>query len=149
MNLRLYYHGPALARIDRGLLVAYILSGFLTTVADYGTFTLLFSVYPQGLFEATVAAYIAGLVVSYLLNRFWVFRKNASRQGESTTLWRYLTFLAVNLGITYAMLWSLETYLGISPYVGKFIVGIFMFFWIYLGDTYFVYKGPKMGPIKL
>jgi putative flippase GtrA len=88
-------------------------------------------------------------VTSYILNRYWVFRKGADRQSQAASLWRYGVFLLVNLGITYAMLWAFENWWGITPYIGKFLVGFFMFFWIYLGDTYFVFRGPKMGPIKL
>ena len=149
MNLHPYYQAPFLKRVDKGLAFAYMASGFITTLADYLTFTFFFSVVPTGLFAATSIAYVVGLVVSYLQNRYWVFRKGASQQTEATNLWRYGLFLLVNLGITYAMLWAFETYFGITPYIGKFLVGFFMFFWIYLGNTYFVFRGEKMGPIKL
>lgn len=149
MIIRPYYQGPFLGRIDKGLIFAYMSSGALTTAADYATFTLIFSVANGGLLMATVVAYIIGLMVSYLLSRYWVFKKGAGRQSATTNLWRYGLFLAVNLGITYAMLWALETWFAITPYVGKFIVGAFMFFWIYLGNTYWVFRGPKLGPIKL
>ena len=149
MNLHPYYQGPFYNRIDKALAVAYIVSGFITSAADYLTFTLFFTLIPIGLFQATVIAYIVGLVVSYIQNRYWVFRKGAGRQAEATNLWRYAVFLLINLGITYLMLWALQTYFGLTPYLGKFVVGFFMFFWIYLGNTYFVFRGPKMGPIKL
>jgi putative flippase GtrA len=149
MNLHLYYQGPFLRRIDKGLLFAYVVSGFVTTLSDYATFTVFYSVFGAGLLVATVVAYIVGLTVSYLQNRFWVYRKTASQQAETTNLWRYGVFLLVNLGITYLMLDVLQHSFGVTPFIGKFIVGFFMFFWIYLGNTFFVFKGPKMGPIKL
>jgi putative flippase GtrA len=149
MNLRPYYQVPFYKSIDKGMIVAYMVTGFLVTVADYATFALVFSFINAGLFAATVTAYIVGLVVSYLLNRYWVFRKGAERQSQVASLWRYGVFLLINLGITYAMLWAFESWWGITPYIGKFLVGFFMFFWIYLGNTYFVFRGPKMGPIKL
>ena len=149
MNLHLYYQGPVYTRLDRGQLIAYVLSGMFTTASDYLTFTFFFSVVPLGLLAATIIAYIVGLVVSYLQNRYWVFRKNAGRQAEFTNLWRYIAFLILNLGITYLMLWALQTYFGLTPFIGKFVVWTFMFFWVYAGNTYFVFKGPKMGPIKL
>jgi putative flippase GtrA len=149
MNLHPYYQGPFYNRIDKGLAVAYVVSGFVTSASDYLTFTLFFSIVPLGLLQATVIAYIVGLVVSYVQNRYWVFRKGASRQNEATNLWRYAAFLILNLGITYVMLWALERYFGLTPYLGKFVVGFFMFFWIYMGNTYFVFRGPKMGPIQL
>ena len=149
MNLHPYYQGPFFARIDKGQLVAYGVSGFVTTATDYLTFTLFYSVISVGLLEATIIAYIAGLTVSYVQNRFWVYRKTASEHAETTNLWRYGTFLLVNLGITYVILDFLQHNFGVTPYIGKFIVGLFMFFWIYLGNRYFVFPAPKIGPIKL
>lgn len=149
VNLRPYYQGPFYMRLDRRLLAAYVASGAITSLADYLAFTIFFSYIPLGLLAATIGAYLVGLVVSYLQNRFWVFRKGASRQAETTNLWRYVTFLAINLGITYLILWALETYMGITPYLGKFVVGFFMFFWIYAGNHFWVFRGPRMGPIKL
>lgn len=149
MNLRLYYQGPFYSRIDRAQLVAYMVTGALVTGADFGTFTLLDMVFKQNLLVATIGAYIVGLIVSYVLSRYWVFRKGADNQSSSTNLWRYAVFLLVNLGITYAMLWAMETWFGITPYIGKFVVNFFMFFWIYLGNTYWVFAGERVGPIKL
>lgn len=149
MTIHPYYQGPFYARLDRRLLFAYMASGALTTASDYGTFTILFSVFNVGLLAATIGAYIVGLVVSYALNRYWVFSRGADRQSTAASLWRYGSFLLVNLGVTYAILWALQNWLGISPYLGKFVVSAFMFFWIYAGDTLWVFHGERTGPIQL
>lgn len=149
MNLHTYYQGPFLSRVDKSKAVAYPLSGALVSLSDYASFAFFFTLLSSGLLWATVGAYIVGLVVSYGLNRFWVFRDQASQQGEATNVWRYLVFLGVNLLITYAMLWAFETWFGISPYIGKVLVGFFMFFWIYIGDNYFVFRGARTGPIQI
>lgn len=149
MVIHPYYQGPFYARLDHGLLARYILTGAVTTLADYLTFTVFFSYAGAGLLAATVIAYIVGLVVSYLLSRYLVFSKGANRQSATTSLVRYAAFLAINLALTYAILWALEQWLGITPYIGKFIVGAFMFFWIYAGNTYWVFRGEKTGPIQL
>lgn len=149
MNLRLYYQGPFYTRIDRGLIVAYIVTGALVTLSDFAAFTVCFSFLNAGLLASTVIAYLFGLVVSYLLNRYWVYRKTAERQSQATGIWRYIVFLAFNLALTYGGLWAMENWLGISPYIGKFIVNVFMFFWIYIGNAYWVFRGEKEGPIKL
>lgn len=149
MNLRLYYQGPFYARIDRAQAVAYMVSGALVTFSDYATFTTCYSFLSFDLLWATITAYIVGLVVSYILNRYWVYRKGAENQSQAKGLWRYAAFLAFNLGLTYAMLWAMQTWFGISPYFGKWIVNFFMFFWIYIGNNYWVFRGEKEGPIQL
>lgn len=149
MSIHPYYQGPFYRRLDKGQLIAYPLSGAITTLTDYLVFWLLFTVSGSDLLVATATAYMAGLVVSYLQNRYWVFKKGANRQSEGSSLWRYIAFLAVNLAITYAILWALENWLAISPYIGKMVVNTFMFFWIYIGNTFFVFRGQKVGPIQL
>jgi len=149
MNLHTYYQGPFYTRVDKGQAIAYPVAGALVSLSDYLSFGWLFSILGTGLLGATVGAYIVGLVASYALNRFWVFKKGANKQAEVSSIWRYFVFLAINLAITYAMLWAMETWFDITPYIGKFIVGFFMFFWIYWGNTFFVFRGVKTGPIQL
>jgi putative flippase GtrA len=149
MVIHPYYQGPFYARIDKRLLFEYMLAGAVTTFSDYAVFTLFFTVWNAGLLVATILAYIVGLVVSFLFNRYVVFKKGADRQSAATSLWRYGTFLLVNLGITYLILWFLEVNFGINPYIGKLIVGAFMFFWIYMGDKVWVFHGERTGPIQL
>jgi len=149
MVIHPYYQGPFLARIDKRLLGEYVLAGAITTGSDYATFTLSFTVLNQGLLAATIYAYVVGLVVSYLFNRYLVFKKTADRQSNGTSLWRYIIFLFVNLVVTYGILWFLEANFNITPYLGKLIVGAFMFFWIYLGNKLWVFHGERMGPIQL
>ena len=149
MVIHPYYQGPFLTRIDKRLLIEYMLAGALTTGSDYAVFTLSFTVLDQGLLAATIYAYIVGLIVSFLFNRYVVFKKTADRQSMGTSLWRYIAFLFVNLIITYLILWFLEVNFGINPYLGKLIVGAFMFFWIYLGNKLWVFHGERTGPIQL
>ncbi|MGH7196886.1 MAG: GtrA family protein [Candidatus Saccharimonadales bacterium] len=153
MTLHLYYQGPMYSRLshfeDKKTVVAYMLSGFFVTIADYGSFVLLFTLLSHSLLVATVVAYLLGLLVSYLLNRYWVFRKGADRQTGRANMVRYAIFLIVNLSITYGVLWALEQWFGITPYLGKFVVGAFMFFWVYAGNKYWVFRGPKLGPIRI
>ncbi|HSE29148.1 MAG TPA: GtrA family protein [Candidatus Saccharimonadales bacterium] len=149
MTLHPYYQGPFYTRVDKAQLVSYPLSGLITTLSDYATFWLFFTVLDSGLLIATVLAYCVGLIVSYVQNRYWVFKKGASKQSEGASLWRYATFLVVNLTITYVMLWLMEDFWSITPYIGKIVVNVFMFFWIYLGNTYWVFRGEKTGPIQI
>lgn len=146
--IRPYYHTSLYARIDKKNIFVYLAAGIIITVADYGTFTGLYLA-GAGLLVATIIAYIFGLIVSYYLNRYWVFSKGANLQKTVTNLWRYGAFLLINLLITYAMLDRMEAWYGLSPFIGKFVVGFFMIFWVYAGDKYWVFKGPKIGPIRL
>jgi putative flippase GtrA len=142
-----YYKAPHIVRLHRSgelsVVVQYLITGALTSMTDYAVFFALFYILQAGLLPATVAAYIAGLLVSFLLSRFWVFKKHATGQRVMTSAWRYVTLLAVNLAITYLMLWTMETWFALTPLLGKFVVWFFMIFWIYAANRLWVFKGPR------
>jgi putative flippase GtrA len=120
-----------------------------TSAADYFTFFMLFWVANSGLLIATIAAYIVGLIVNYLLSRFWVYKDKAKGLRMFTSVWRYATILVVNLIITYIMLWAMENWLGLTPLLGKFVVWFFMTFWNYAANRLWVFKGPRQVQKKL
>lgn len=142
-----YYKSPFALRLARSgelaSMIAYLVSGALTSLADYSLFYLVLQLWGDSLLAATAIAYIGGLLVSYLLNRFWVFKYNAKGERFGTSIWRYGLLLLLNFGITYAMLWAMEYYFGISPFIGKFIVWTFMIFWNYIVGKLWVFKGPR------
>lgn len=148
-----YYKAPYLIHLHRSgelrTVILYLVSGALTSATDYSIFWVTLQAWQDGLLLATVLAYIGGLLVSFLLNRYIVFRKNATGQQFGTSVWRYATLLIVNLIITYLMLWAMERWLGISPLIGKFVVWTFMIFWIYVANKLWVFKGPRQVRKKL
>jgi putative flippase GtrA len=148
-----YYRAPYFYKLQRSgelwTIVQYLVTSAVVSGVDYATFTLFYNPFHVGLFEATAAAYVAGLVTSYVLNRFWVFKKNASGEQFATSAFRYGTLLLVNFLITYGMLWAMQDFLGLSPFIGKFVVWSFLIFWNYAMDKVWVFKGPRQVKERL
>ena len=97
---------------DRGRLLRYGVSGLASAATQYGVLVLLvegFGVWPVG---ASTAGFVASIVVSYLLQRAWVFRSAA---GHAVTGSRFLAVTAVAFGLNAAILWS-GTELVSAPY---------------------------------
>ena len=142
-----YYRAPYFYRLQRsgelGTIVQYLVTSAIVSGVDYGTFWLFYNPFGSGLLAATAVAYVAGLVTSYLLNRYWVFKKNAMGQQFTTSVFRYGTLLFVNFLLTYSMLWAMEELLGVSPFLGKFVVWTFLIFWNYIMGKVWVFKGPR------
>lgn len=142
-----YYRAPYFYRLQRsgelGTIVQYLVTSAIVSGVDYGTFWLFFNPLGTGLFTATAVAYVAGLITSYVLNRFWVFKKNAAGQEFRTSIFRYGTLLLVNFILTYVLLWAMQELLGISPFLGKFVVWTFLIFWNYIMGKIWVFKGPR------
>lgn len=142
-----YYRAPYFYKLQRSgelwVIAQYLITSAIVSSVDYGSFWLSYNAAALGLFVATAIAYVAGLVTSYLLNRFWVFRVNAAGEQFVTSTFRYGTLLLVNFLLTYGMLWAMQDWLGISPYIGKFVVWTFLIFWNYAMDKVWVFKGPR------
>jgi putative flippase GtrA len=148
-----YYRAPYFYKLQRSgelwTIVQYLVTSAIVSGVDYATFWLFFNPLDTGLFEATAAAYVAGLVASYILNRFWVFKKIANGEQFKTSIFRYGALLLVNFFITYGMLWAMQDFLGLSPFIGKFVVWTFLIFWNYAMDKVWVFKGPRHIRSKL
>lgn len=142
-----YYRAPYFYKMQRSgelwTIVQYLVTSAVVSSVDYFSFWLFYNPFRTGLFESTAVAYVAGLVTSYLLNRFWVFHKNATGQQFTTSVFRYGTLLLANFLLTYGMLWAMQDVLGISPFIGKFVVWTFLIFWNYVMDKVWVFKGPR------
>jgi putative flippase GtrA len=41
------------------------------------------------------------------------------------------------------MLWAMQDFLGLSPFIGKFVVWTFLIFWNYAMDKVWVFRGPR------
>lgn len=119
--------------------IEYTLAGFVVVAIDYLVFVGCFNVLQVGLPISTVVAYLVGFVASFVLNRYWVFRKDASGKPAGYGALRYTLLVIFNLGLTYAALLLLEK-AGVSPLVGKFAVYIFLYFWIYIASKFWVFK---------
>jgi putative flippase GtrA len=87
---------------DLGRLVRYGVSGLASAATQYGVLVLLvegFHVWPVG---ASTAGFVASIVVSYVLQRRWVFRSAASHAAAGS---RFLAVTAVAFALNAGILW--------------------------------------------
>jgi putative flippase GtrA len=148
-----YYRAPYFYKLQRSgeiwTIVQYLVTSAIVSSVDYLSFWIFYNPLNAGLLTSTAIAYIAGLITSYFLNRFWVFQKNAAGEQFTTSAFRYGALLLVNFLITYGMLLAMQNWLGISPFIGKFVVWTFLIFWNYAMDKVWVFKGPRRIMKKL
>jgi len=87
---------------DLSRLLRYGVSGLASAATQYGVLVLLvegFQVWPVG---ASTAGFVASIVVSYVLQRTWVFRSAA---GHVATGARFLAVTAVAFALNAGILW--------------------------------------------
>jgi putative flippase GtrA len=129
--------------IKRGAVIPYVLEGTLVFWIGYLLFFICYRLLHIELAVATAVSYIVGLGTNFILIRYWVFAEQALEDYLHVGILKYGFFLAINFGITYVMLKFLQEWLGISPFIGNFIVAFFMTGWNYLNYRLWVFKGPS------
>ena len=57
----------------------FLVAGILSNVTNYAFYILMVSL-GLFIFVASIVGYLMGLIISYLVNRFWVFRVGGNKQ---------------------------------------------------------------------
>jgi len=98
-----------------GSLLRFGVTGVASVAVDVGTLTALHSGFGVRLLWSTLAAFGAGLLVNYSLNRNWTFQAQADHRQ---TLWRYAVMVSINFTSTLVIVLGL-TQLGLYYLVSK------------------------------
>ena len=123
-------------------LVKFGLSGGATVAADYATFALTYRVFGFDLFFATALSLLAGFVVSFTLNRQWVFNaKSADAEKRAIEqLVLYATLFVFNTVAAFLFLEFAKHEWGLDPLLGKPITMVFITAWNFLIYKKFIFR---------
>ena len=111
-------------------------TGGATVSADYLTFGLTYAL-GVPLFWATAMSLLAGFVVSFTLNRQWVFNAR-STEAEKRAIEQLVLYGALFTFNTFVAFWFIDTMqvrYGVSPYLAKPVSMLFITTW-----NFVVYK---------
>lgn len=128
-------------------LFMYLVSGGLTTAANWIVY-ILFDLLVQSDMMVTLFGYefslkiavkqivgwIVAVIVAYILNRITVFRSKGNVIRELFTFAgaRVLSFLVLELGVMYLMIWACEAITGQPASTPMFMIASFAFTYDYL-----------------
>lgn len=122
-----------LTRSLRARQLKFLASGLLTVVTDYSTFFVAYSMFHVALSIATVTSFLAGFVVSFALNKLWVFESRGDSISRSVRqLLLYGVLLVFNIAFTYYFIAALQHYQGIDPQMSKLVSIVIISAWNYL-----------------
>jgi putative flippase GtrA len=96
--------------VDR--LLRYGVTGACSTLTHVGVLFVLVELTRAWPVAASTAGFVASIVVSYTLQRYWVFRSN---RGHVSTGLKFLTVTAVAFGVNTSVLWTGTELIG-APY---------------------------------
>ena len=128
-------------------LFMYLVSGGLTTVANWVVYiifdlavksdmmvNLFGSEFSLKIAAKQIVGWIVAVTVAYILNRVTVFRSkgNIFRELISFAGARVLSFVVLELGVMYLMVWACEAITGVPVSTAMFMIGSFAFTYDYL-----------------
>lgn len=118
-------------------LLKFGIAGIVTLGVDYGTFYLMDSVLAAPLIVSSALSYSTGFIVSFLINRGWVFTsKGDSGNNFTKTPRRQLVLYSIlflfNIVFSYVFIDYLHKLTGVGYSVGKVISIILIVVWNYI-----------------
>jgi putative flippase GtrA len=107
-------------------MVGFGVVGAIGVSCDFATFNLVLVVLHGPHVLASLSGTTLGTVVSYIGNKFWVFRSRESRQSAAELL-LFILVSAIAIGITASVVYFNDTVLGnhsvLSANIAQFIFG--------------------------
>lgn len=101
---------------------------------------------------AKQTANLIGLLVNYVLEDQWVFKKQRSKKSyDKRRTSRYIIITIVNFGIDYLIVATLKKH-GVTPYIGQFVSAGFFTVWNFIWYKYWVFAhhpSKKKGKRKV
>jgi len=128
-------------------LFMYLVSGGLTTVANWFVYivfdllvqsdmmvTMFGSEFSLKIAAKQIVGWLVAVTVAYILNRITVFRSKGNVIRELITFAgaRVLSFVVLELGVMYLMVWACEAITGVPISTPMFMIASFAFTYDYL-----------------
>lgn len=89
---------------------------------------------------ALALASIVAHILFFVIDKKWVFSTKTGKKKTSNEIRRFIVFMGGNYFLSLGLILGLETYFGISPYVGQFISAFLFSIWTWLGLRFWVFR---------
>ncbi len=127
----------------------YLIVGGTAFIIDYAFFWItreyVFGGEGLGVYLATAAGFIAGLVYNYILSLVFVFR-SAKEQNRGKTVGAFIIFAVIGLiglGLTEAGMYLIYDLLHINEYIARLIVAGAVTIWNYAARKILIFKDDR------
>lgn len=118
-------------------LLKFLISGGSAALIEYIVFLILNSLLRVDVIVANTVSFSCGLVVSYMLNRVWVFKSAADHKKQFAS---YLLLAVINLVLSNILVWLLVHVVVIAPFIAKFLTMGAVASWNYLIFSKIIFK---------
>jgi putative flippase GtrA len=118
-------------------IIKFILSGGSAAFVEYSSFIMLISIFNISVIMGNSLSFLCGLIVSFLLNKYWVF---GSTQGSNGEFLRYLTLALLNLAIGFFLMSLLINVMEMNSFIAKVVVMMTIAVWNYMIFSKLIFK---------
>jgi putative flippase GtrA len=126
---------PALAR----QFAAFFGVGLVAAIVHYGLLISLVEGYRMDPVPAALAGYVAGGIVSYLLNRRHTY---ASDRPHVEATWRFAIVAIIGFGLTWAGMAILVRGLAVPYLAAQLVTTGIVLFWSFLAHKFWTFREP-------
>lgn len=111
--------------------------GIVAAIVHYGLLVLLVEAFFYDPASAAGAGYLAGGIVSYLLNRFFTY---AAERDHLAALWRFAVVAAIGSGLTWLIMKLLTAWLGWHYVILQVITTLIVLTWSFFAHKYWSFR---------
>ena len=120
---------------------AFAVVGLFAAVAHYGSLVTLVEGFGWQAVPATLVGYVAGGIVSYLLNRRHTF---ASDRPHEEATWRFAAVAGVGFGLTWVFMHLLHDRAGIQYLLAQLVTTGIVLVWSFAANKFWTFKSNQM-----
>lgn len=121
-------------------LIRYVVVGVINTGVDFLTFSLLQGFFGVHFAISQVAGYGAGILNSFLMNKFWTFENKQVNKKTSAQAVKFVIVNLVTLGISIYGIKFLSEGAGLNIYIAKGLVTFLTLVINYMGYKLWVFR---------
>ena len=119
------------------------LAGNILFWVTYAGYFILHQILGWESFLSLAVASIAGHALFFIADKEWVFSTKTGGRKSQEEVIRFIIFMGINYCINLVFITLLERKLGITPYIGQFVSGLFFTVWTFVGLRYWVFNEAK------
>ena len=134
-NLRKRVHGLAARFRQPG---KFAMVGMTNTLVHLAVFSLLYHGLGVAWVVGNSAAYCAGMINSFVFNKYWTFSENRADGRVSRQLPLFVVLNLVGLGLSNLTIWALQPVMPVEA--GLLVAILVTFAWNFWSSRRFIYR---------
>ena len=122
--------------IKHNRIIKFIISGSSAALVEFTVFMIIINFLNMLIF-ANIISFMAGLIVSFSLNRKWVFYSKGHIKKQ---FYLYLLLAFINIGLSSLLLFIFVEWIGVVTLLAKIVTISLMAIWNYFLFSRFIFN---------